>query len=53
MTKPGHNDTIEDLRKEWTAYSAFLFREMVTGNKDHFLPKWREFIEEDLKRIAR
>lgn len=45
------SDSIEELKKDWQAYSAFVFQEMITGKKDKFLPVWLKMINEDLQRI--
>jgi hypothetical protein len=56
MTNPlGYNYSLEDLRKEWNAYSSFAFKQMVNENSSteekKFLKTWHSFIMEDLNGI--
>jgi hypothetical protein len=43
----------DELRKDWQAYSAFRWQEMITGKEDKFLPVWLKMINEDLQKISR
>jgi len=51
----GYNYSLEDLRKEWNAYSSFVFEQMVNDNSSteqkKFLEMWYSFIIEDLSGI--
>lgn len=51
----GYNYSLEDLRKEWNAYSSFVFQQMVNDNSSaeqkKLLKMWYSFIIEDLSVI--
>ena len=51
----GYNHSLEDLRKEWNAYSSFVFQQMVNDNSSaeqkKLLKMWYSFIIEDLSVI--
>ena len=46
-------DHTKELRKDWQAYSAFVFQEMITGKKNKFLPVWLKMINEDLQKVLK
>ena len=56
MKRLGYSDSLDDLRKEWSAYSSFVFEQMIDKNSSErekkFLTMWHSFIIEDLNRIT-